>query len=128
LNLLLIQKGNEVAKKAAFKGDRSDPKANKSLAIRTVLNAMPKAKGAEIVAEVKKQFGHTVGVNQVYMTKTKVGMRKHAKAETKAGRPTTPEANQLSSPASWVEAIKLTKRLLEVTGSPETAIALIRAM
>jgi len=114
-------------KKAAFSGDRSDPKANKSLAIRTVLKAMPDAKGAEIAAEVKKQFGHTVGVNQVYMTKTKVGMRKHAKSERKAGRP-APAANQLSSPAAWVQAIKLVKQLLELTGSPETAISLIKAM
>ena len=118
-----------MAKKAhAFSGDRSDPKANKSLAIRTVLKGMPNAKGAEIAAEVKKQFGHTVSVNQIYMTKTKVGMRKHAKADKKAGRPSTPEANQLSSPAAWVQAIKLVKQLLEVTGSPETAIALIKAM
>lgn len=116
-----------MAKKAAFKGDRNDPKANKSLAIRTVLKAMPSAKGAEVVAEVKKQFGHNVGVNQVYMTKTKVGIRKHAKAERKAGRP-SPAENQLSSPASWVEAIKLTKQLLTVTGSRETAIALLKAM
>ena len=114
--------------RAAFSGDRKDPKQNKSLAIRTVLKGMPNAKGAEIAAEVKKQFGHTVGVNQIYMTKTKVGMRKSSKANKKAGRPATPEANQLSSPAAWVQAIKLVKQLLEVTGSPETAIALIKAM
>ena len=118
-----------MAKKAkAFTGDRSDPKQNKSLAIRTVLKTMPKAKGAEIAAEVKKQFGHSVGVNQIYMTKTKVGMRKRSKANRKAGRPSTPESNQLSSPALWVEAIKLARQLLSVTGSPDTAVALIRAM
>ncbi len=116
-----------MAKKKAFSGDRSDPKQNKSLAIRMVLKAMPTAKGAEIAAEVKKQFGHTIGVNQVYMTKTKVGMKKHAKAERKAGRP-LPGSNQLSSPASWVEAIKLAQQLLTVTGSADTAIALLKAM
>jgi hypothetical protein len=116
-----------MAKKKAFSGDRDDPKQNKSLAIRTVLEGMPNAKGAEIVAEVKKQFGHTIGTNQVYMTKTKVGMRKHAKAERKAGRP-SPVSNQLSSPAAWVEAIKRAKQLLAVTGSTDTAIALLRAI
>jgi hypothetical protein len=116
-----------MAKKKAFSGDRADPKQNKSLAIRTVLKAMPTAKGAEIAAEVKKQFGHTIGTNQVYMTKTKVGMRKHAKAERKAGRP-SPASDQLSSPAAWVEAIKHAKQLLVVTGSTETAIALLRAI
>jgi|SRR6187200_2151956 hypothetical protein len=113
--------------RAAFSGDRTDPKQNKSLAIRTVLKGMPNAKGAEVAAEVKKQFGHSVGVNQIYMTKTKLGMRKHAKAERKAGRP-SPAGNLLASPAQWVEAIKLAKHLLSVTGSTETAIALLKAM
>ena len=89
---------------------------------------MPDAKGTEIVAEVKKQFGHTVGVNRIYMVKTKIGTKKQARAAKKAGRPTAVTSSLLSSPASWVQAIKLVKQLLEVTGSPETAIALIKAM
>jgi hypothetical protein len=52
---LITKKGNKVAKKAAaFKGDRSDPKQNKSLAIRSVLKGMPKAKASEVAVEVKK--------------------------------------------------------------------------
>jgi len=55
-----------MAKKAkAFTGDRKDPKQNKSLAIRTVLKSMPSKKATEVAAEVKKQFGHAVSVNQI---------------------------------------------------------------
>ena len=114
-------------KKTAFKGDRSDPKANKSLAIRTVLQGMPKAKASEVAEEVKKQFGHTVSVNMIYMVKTKKTMR--------AGRPkgerrlaTNSNNGKLSSATSWVEAITYAKKLLAATGSVENAVALLKAI
>jgi len=44
-----------MAKKS--KADRSDPKKNKSLAIRNILEKMPGAKGGEIVAAVRSEFG-----------------------------------------------------------------------
>jgi hypothetical protein len=57
-----------MAKKVrAFTGDRTDPTQNKSLAIRTVLKTMPTSKANDVAAEVKKQFGHAVSVNQIYM-------------------------------------------------------------
>jgi hypothetical protein len=114
-------------KKTAFKGDRSDPKANKSLAIRTVLQGMPKAKGSEIAEAVKSQFGHTVSVNQIYMIKTKSNMKANRKA---AGR-SAASANGDGAPsgaAAWVEAIKYARQLLQATGSVQNATALLKAI
>ena len=116
-----------MTKKATSRNsDRLDPHKNKSLAIRKVLDTMPKAKGAEIAAEVKKQFGHTVGVNRIYMVKTKL----HAKppARSKHSAPAAPTKHRISSAAQWVEAIRLAKKLLEVTGSVSDATALLKAV
>jgi hypothetical protein len=113
-------------KSSAAGGDRSDPKQNKSLAIRTVLGGMPNAKASEIAAEVKKQFGHAVSVNQIYMIKTKTSMAKQPKAERKARAASN--KGELSSAALWVEAIKLAKQLLSATGSVENAAALLKAV
>ncbi len=116
-----------MAKKVkAFTGDRNDPKQNKSLAIRTVLKDMPTNKATEVAAEVKKQFGHTVGSNQIYMIKTKLSMGKRSKAGRKPG---SSRANgKLSSAAMWVDAIKIAKQLLSATGSVENASALLKAI
>ena len=50
---------------------------------------MPKAKAAEVAEEVKKQFGHAVGVNQISMIKTKKTM----KANRAKGRRVTSSRN-----------------------------------
>jgi hypothetical protein len=111
--------------KRASGGDRSDPKANKSLAIRTVLARMPKAKASEIVATVKKEFGHDVKQNMVYMVKTKANM-----AADRRGRPSGNGKNDspISSAAQWVEAIKFARQLLNATGSVANATALLKAI
>jgi hypothetical protein len=113
-------------KKSAFSGDRNDPKQNKSLAIRTVLNNMPGAKATEIAAEVKKQFGHTVGSNQIYMIKTKANMAQRPKSVQRVA--TADRSGKLNSPALWVNAIKTAKQLLAATGSVDNAISLLRAI
>jgi hypothetical protein len=116
-----------MAKKArAFSGDRTDPKKNKSLAIRTVLQGMPGAKASEIAAEVKKQFGHEVSVNQIYMIKTKLSMPKRSKAERKARSESG--GGTLSSAAMWVDAIKHAKRLLSASGNVDNAVAILKAI
>ena|SRR5436305_1061950 len=116
-----------MAKKAkAFTGDRADPKQNKSLAIRTVMKGMPTSKATEIAAEVKKQFGHTVSVNQIYMMKTKSSMATRSKAERRAAAAT--RSGKLSSAALWVDAIKIARRLLTATGSVDNAISLLKAI
>lgn len=115
-----------MAKRAAFSGDRKDPKNNKSLAIRKVLESMPKASGAEVAAEVKKQYGHNVGVNRVYMVKTKINKKPRRSKVTAAAAATAP--HKLSSATQWVEAIRLAKKLLEVTGSVSDATALLKAV
>jgi len=115
-----------VPKKAA-RSDRSDPKKNKSLAIRTVLTRMPEAKASEVVAGVKKEFGHDVKQNMVYMVKTKVNMAAD-------GRPKRSQSNGSksngapSSAAEWVDAIKIARQLLRATGTVANATALLKAV
>ncbi|HEY6563229.1 MAG TPA: hypothetical protein VIY86_01910, partial [Pirellulaceae bacterium] len=61
-------------KTGVAKGDRSDPRNNKSLAIRTLLRKNPTAKAPELKAAVMKEYGHDVSLNMVYMVKTKSNM------------------------------------------------------
>lgn len=107
------------------KSDRSDPRKNKSLAIRTVLRKMPSAKAAEVVTAVKKDFGIDVKQNMVYMVKTKANMAAD-------GRPRRLQAGVSdgvpSSAAEWVEAIKIARQLLRATGSAANATALLKAV
>jgi hypothetical protein len=106
-----------VAKKAAKNTqDRSDPKKNKSLAIRNVLNKLPNAKASEVVAAVKKEYGHDVGPSQIYMVKTKTNMA--------ADRKESP----IASAGDWVSAIKIARELLKATGSVANATALLKAL
>ena len=116
-----------MAKKTkAFSGDRTDPKQNKSLAIRTVLKGMKNNKATEVAAEVKKQFGHSVSVNQIYMIKTKAGMAKRPQAVRRAAAAS--RSGKLTSAVLWVDAIKIAKQLLNATGSVDNAISLLRAI
>jgi hypothetical protein len=116
-----------MAKKPADKSDRSDPKKNKSQAIRNVLARMPNAKASEIAEGVKKEYGHAVPVTMVYMIKTKGNMAKSRKRGRKAGRAPT-AASPMNSAALWVEAIQIGRKLLKATGSVENATALLRAI
>jgi hypothetical protein len=112
-------------KTATPKSDRSDPRKNKSLAIRIVLERMPSAKASEIVAGVKKEFGHDVKQNMVYMVKTKMNMAADGRPNTKEG---SSRHGTLTSAALWVEAIKLARKLLRATGSLSNATALLKAI
>ena len=114
-----------MAKKPSSKSDRSDPKKNKTLAIRSVLRKMPSAKAADIVIAVKKEYGHTVNPNRVYMVKTRTNMASDGRAKTqKSANHGTP----MTSPALWVEAIKTARQLLKATGSVPNAVALLKAV
>lgn len=105
--------------------DRSDPKKNKSLAIRNVLRKMPTAKASEVVAAVKKEYGHRVNTNRVYMVKTKTNMASDGRPKSaKTIRNSTP----MTSPTLWVEAIKTARQLLKSTGSVPNAVALLKAI
>jgi hypothetical protein len=110
---------------AKRKVDRSDPRKNKSLAIRTVLKKMPGAKAKEIAVAVQKEFGHKVGQNIIYMVKTKTNMASD-------GRPkktkTSPRDNPMTTAAKWVDAITTARELLEATGSVANATALLKAL
>ena len=115
-----------MAKKPALsKSERSDPKKNKTLAIRLVLKKKPNAKAADIAAAVKREYGHTVAPNRIYMVKTKTNMASD-------GRPRTTGAAKngatLTSAALWVEAIKTARQLLRATGSVPNAIAILKAV
>jgi len=111
-----------MAKKA--KGDRSDPKSNKSLAIRTVLAKMPGAKAADIAAAVKAEYGHNVTATLIYLVKSKSNI----KASRRGKSPSKASGAAPSSAAGWVESIKLARRLLQTTGSVENAVAILKAV
>ncbi|WP_254513508.1 hypothetical protein [Anatilimnocola floriformis] len=113
-----------MAKKSS-KSDRSDPKQNKSLATRLVMNALPGAKASEIVATVKKEHGHVINPNMVYMIKTKTNMAGDGRAQKSKK---LAQDNTLTSAALWVDAIKLGRQLLKSTGSLANAIALLKAI
>ena len=117
-----------MAKKSSrSNSDRSDPKKNKSLAIRTVLKRMPAAKASDVVSEVKKAFGHDVKVNMVYMVKTKANMA--ADGRPRKSRMNGSKNNGApSSAAEWVDAIKVARHLLRSTGSVANATALLKAV
>jgi hypothetical protein len=107
------------------KSERSDPKKNKTLAVRTVLRKKPNAKAAEVVASVKKEYGHSVSPNLVYMVKTKTNMASDGRPrQTGSSRNGTP----MTSAAMWVDAIKAARQLLQLTGSVPNAIAILKAV
>lgn len=109
------------------KSDRSDPKKNKSLAIRMMLRKMPTAKAADVASAVKKDYGHDVRQNMVYMVKTKLNMA----ADGRPSRSKASDSNGVkvpSSAAEWVGAIKIARQLLKATGSAANATALLKAV
>jgi hypothetical protein len=114
-----------VKKATQSKSDRSDPKKNKTLAVRIVLKKKPSAKAAEVAAMVKKEYGHSVSPNLIYMVKTKTNMASD-------GRPRVPHPTNNGTPmttaAKWVEAIKAARQLLKLTGSVPNAIAILKAV
>jgi hypothetical protein len=107
------------------KVDRSDPRKNKSLAIRTILKKMPHAKAMEVAEVVKKEFGHTVGPNMIYMVKTKSNMASDGRPKRSK---TAPRYSPMTTGAQWVDAIKMARELLKVTGSVANATALLKAL
>lgn len=115
-----------MAKKSTpSKSDRADPKKNKSLAIRNVLRKKPTAKAADIVAAVKREYGHSVNENHVYMMKTKSNMA--ADGRPKTVKPTD-NGTPMNSAALWVDAIKTARQLINATGSVANATALLHAI
>jgi hypothetical protein len=80
-----------MAKKSALsKSERTDPKKNKSLAIRNVLKKKPKATAAEVASAVKREYGHTVNPNRIYMIKTKANMASDGRPRSSAGAKNDP--------------------------------------
>jgi hypothetical protein len=110
---------------AKGKVDRTDPRKNKSLAIRMVLKKMPGAKAKDVTDAVQKEFGHKVGQNMVYMVKTKSNMASDGRPKRSR---TSPRDNPMTSAAAWIDAIKLGRHLLKATGSVANATALLKAL
>ena len=118
-----IQKRTTMAKKS--KADRTDPKKNKSLAIRSVVTKMPNAKAKEIVAAVQTEYGHKVTPTLVYLVKSKSNM----KADRRARKPDGGGVKApMNSAATWVDAIRLAKQLSKATGSVDNAKAILKAV
>ena len=113
-----------MAKKASS-SDRSDPRINKSLAIRNVLRKNPNAKVSDVAAAVKKEYGHDVAKPMIYMIKTKNNMASDGRVKK---RKTKKSDNPMTSAALWVDAIKLARQLLKATGSVANATALLKAV
>lgn len=111
-----------MAKKASASG-RSDPRQNKSLAIRTILAKSPTAKATEVATAVKKEYGHDVSNAMIYMIKTKANMAADGRSKRKSSKNTP-----MTSAALWVDAIKLARQLLKATGSVANATALLKAV
>ncbi len=112
-------------KATSRKSGRSDPKNNKSLAIRTVLKKMPTAKAKEVAGVVKKEFGHDVSSNMIYMVKTKTNMASDGRPKK---RKSSGGGSPMTSAALWVDAIKTARQLLKLTGSAANATALLKAI
>lgn len=106
------------------KKERTDPKQNKSLAVRLIIKKMPKAKASEVADAVRQEFGHRISPNMVYMVKTKSNMAADGRPKRTKGTNDSP----MTSPASWVEAIKTARQLLEISGSVANATALLKAI
>lgn len=119
-----------MAKSATPSSDRSDPAKNKSLAIRNVIKKLPRtAKASEIAAGVKKEYGHEVSQNQIYMIKTKLNLKRGRRGAARRGRPPRANGSASANPTtSWVEAIKSARQLLKAAGSVENATALLKAV
>ena len=113
-----------MAKKASA-SDRSDPRTNKSLAIRNILRKIPNAKVSDVAAAVKKEYGHDVAKPMIYMIKTKNNMASDGRVKK---RKTKKSDNPMTSAALWVDAIKLARQLLKATGSVANATALLKAV
>ena len=110
-------------KKTKAPSDRQDPKKNKSLAIRNIIEKMPDAKATEIVAAVKKEYGHTVGPERVYMVKTKTNV-----SSTKKSKKSTPKEIGPMGATQWIAAIKVAQELLKLSGGVTNATSLLKAI
>ena len=107
------------------KADRSDPKSNKSLAIRHVLKKMPGAKASVMATAVKRDYGHDVSKNMIYMVKAKTNMFADGRDRTQR---LSSDGNPMNSAATWVDAIKAARALLKATGSVANATAMLKAL
>jgi len=107
------------------KSGRTDPNQNKSLAIRQVLKKMPGAKATEMAAAVKKDYGHSVSKNMIYMVKAKTNMLSDGRDRTQR---LSADGNPMNSAATWIDAIKAARALLKATGSVANATALLKAI
>ena len=112
-----------MAKKAAKNSDRTDPKQNKSLAVRNVIKKLPTAKFAEVAKAVKEEYGHDVKSALFYMVKAQGNMKANRNANKSKQTPAP-----MNTAALWVDAIKIARQLLKVTGSVENATALLKAV
>lgn len=108
---------------AKSRTQRTDPKKNKSLAIRRVLEKMPSAKAAEVAGAVKSEYGHTVTPTLIYLVKSKSNLK-----AVRRGRPAAATNGKMGSAADWVQSIRLARQLLKSTGNIENATAILKAV
>ena len=117
-----------MAKKATKSTDRTDPQQNKSLAVRNIIKKLPTAKFAEVAKAVKEEYGHEIPNSLFYTLKAKGNMKANRKANKAQATPTNVTRAPMNTAALWVDAIKIARQLLKVTGSVENATALLKAV
>ena len=117
-----------MAKKAANNSDRTDPKQNKSLATRNVLKKLPTAKFAEVAQVVKAEYDHDIPASLFYKLKAQGNMKANRRANKAQATPTKQTPAPMNTAALWLDAIKIARQLLKVTGSVENATALLKAV
>jgi hypothetical protein len=89
---------------------------------------MPNARAAEVAATVKKEYGHTITPNMVYMVKTKNNMASDGAVGRPKKRRDARNDTPLNSAALWIDAIGTARKLLKSTGSLANAIAILKAV
>ena len=119
---------------AADKADRNDPKSNKSLAIRTVLDRLPDASAATVAAEVQKNYGHSVAPTLVYLVKSKMkGGSGGASPSGNGKKPKRQKAAAASTPSplqgsNYGSMIRLARQLTAAAGGYESASDVLKAV
>lgn len=113
-----------MAKKASAAVPEVHPEISKSDAIRTVFGKLPDASASAVVDQVKQDCGLTVSQPLVYQVKGKLA----GKTPATTKRVAKPQRGASGGPESVVETIEAGRRLLTLTGSVESATAVLRAL
>lgn len=110
--------------KQKAKRDREDPATNKSLCIRSMIEAHPPGTSAkEIVEAVRKQYGHNVTPTLVYLVKSKM-----SRPKSKGGAKIVRAGKPVGEAGDMLAAIKAARVLLRSAGDHQIARQVLDAI